>query len=81
MVLKDRKLLARLMAVEGLSQRDLATTVGWASHSYVGRLLRGQARAVNAEPAAAIAAALGVPVDTLFASAATPARSPVPVRR
>jgi transcriptional regulator with XRE-family HTH domain len=66
MILKDRKALARLMAIEGLSQRRLAQQAGWQSHSYVGRLVAGEARAVAPEPAARIADALGVAVDDLF---------------
>jgi transcriptional regulator with XRE-family HTH domain len=66
MILKDRKALARLMAVEGMSQRGLAERAGWRSHSYVGRLVAGKARAVRPEAAGRIAAALGVRVDDLF---------------
>jgi transcriptional regulator with XRE-family HTH domain len=66
MILKNRKALAKLMALEGLSQRRLAESAGWRSHSYVGRLVSGQARAVTPEAAARIAAVLGVSVDDLF---------------
>jgi transcriptional regulator with XRE-family HTH domain len=66
MILTNRKALAKLMALEGLSQRKLAEQVGWRSHSYVGRLVAGTARAVRPEAAARIAAALGVGVDDLF---------------
>lgn len=66
MILKDRKALARLMALEGMSQRGLAERAGWRSHSYVGRLVAGTARAVTPEAAARIAAALSVRVDDLF---------------
>ena len=67
MILKDRKALARLMALEGLSHRKLAERAGWRSHSYVGRLIAGKARSVTPEAAARIAAALGVEVDDIFA--------------
>ena len=67
MILKDRKALARLMAIANMSQRRLAARVGWRSHSYVGRLLAGEARAVTPEAAERIACALGVGVDDLFA--------------
>ena len=66
MILKDRKTLAKLMALEGMSQRRLAERAGWRSHSYVGRLVAGQARAVTPIAAARISAALGVSVDDLF---------------
>jgi transcriptional regulator with XRE-family HTH domain len=68
MILKDRKALARLMALEGMSQRALAEQAGWHSHSYVGRLLAGKARAVRPDAAARIAAALEVSVGDLFAA-------------
>jgi transcriptional regulator with XRE-family HTH domain len=66
MILKDRRALARLMALEGLSQRGLAERAGWRSHSYVGRLVAGQARAVSPDAATRIATALGVSVVDLF---------------
>jgi transcriptional regulator with XRE-family HTH domain len=66
MILKDRKALAKLMAIEGLSQRQLAAQAGWRSHSYMGRLVAGKARSVKPDAATRIAAALGVSVDDLF---------------
>jgi transcriptional regulator with XRE-family HTH domain len=66
MLLKDRKLLARLMAIQGWSARTLATESGFRSHTYVLRLLRGDARSCTAERAVAIAANLQVPLDSLF---------------
>jgi transcriptional regulator with XRE-family HTH domain len=68
MLLKNRKALVKLMAIEGLSQRRLAAAAGWRSHSYVGRLMAGKARTVTPEAAARIAATLGVAVGDLFAS-------------
>lgn len=67
MILKDPKVLAKLMAIEGVSQRQLASAAGWSTHSYVGRLVRGQARHVDEAPAARIAAYLGVGLTDLFA--------------
>lgn len=66
MLLKDRKLLARLMAIQGWSARTLATESGFRSHTYVLRLINGQARSCTAERAVAIAANLQVPLDSLF---------------
>ena len=66
MVLRDRKLLARLMAIKGVSQRELAKAADWKAHSYVGRLLDGQAKNVDPIPAARIALHLEVPMDKLF---------------
>ncbi len=67
MILRDRKKLARLMIVQDVSQRGLAKAAGWHSHSYLGRLLRGEERTLGTEPALRIANHLMVPVDDLFA--------------
>ncbi|WKW86331.1 helix-turn-helix DNA binding domain protein [Gordonia phage Budski] len=68
MVLHDdgRKRLAKLMIVQDVSHRRLAMAAGWRSHSYVSRLLRGEAKTLDTEPALRIAAFLGVGVDDLF---------------
>lgn len=66
MLLKDRKLLARLMAIQGWSARTLATESGFKSHTYVLRLINGSARSCTAERAVAMAANLQVPLDSLF---------------
>lgn len=63
---EGRRRLAKLMLIQGVSHRDLATAVGWRSHSYVGRFLRGQVASVTPDAAARIAFALGVGVDDLF---------------
>lgn len=68
MTLKDRRLLARLMAIQGYSQRKLAADAGFASHSYLGRLLAGKVKTCTADRAVAIAACLQVPLDSLFVS-------------
>jgi transcriptional regulator with XRE-family HTH domain len=66
MELQDRKKLAKLMVIQDVSQRELARVAGWKTHSYLGRLLRGDAKTLNPEPALRIAKALGVGVDDLF---------------
>lgn len=66
MILKDHKQLASVMIVQGVSQRELAKAAGWKSHSYLGRLLRGQARTLDPDAALRIAHRLGLPVDMLF---------------
>lgn len=66
MQLLDRKKLAKLMVIQDVSQRELARAAGWKSHSYLGRLLRGQANTLELEPAIRIANYLGVGVDDLF---------------
>lgn len=66
MYLRDPKKLARLMVIQDVSQRELARAAGWKAHSYLGRLLRGEARTCETEPALRIAHRLGVAVDDLF---------------
>lgn len=66
MQLRDRKKLARLMVVQEVTQRELAKAVGWKSHSFLGRLLRGEVNSLDADAALRIAHYLAVPVDDLF---------------
>jgi transcriptional regulator with XRE-family HTH domain len=66
MVLTDRKKLAKIMAIQEVSQRDLAQAAGWRSHSYLGRLLRGEVSTLEPEAAVRIAHFLGVGTDDLF---------------
>lgn len=68
MILRDRKKLARLMIVQEVTQRSLAEAAGWRSHSYLGRLLRGEVKTLGTEPALRIAHHLMVPIDDLFAT-------------
>lgn len=71
MQLKDRKQLAKLMTIQGVSARQLATQAGWRSHSYMNRLLNGQATTLEVEPAVRIAKYLGVGTDDLFVTRAS----------
>jgi transcriptional regulator with XRE-family HTH domain len=66
MVLIDRKKLRKLMLIQGVTQREVATAAGWKSHSYLGRLLRGDVNTLEPEPALRIATFLGCPIDDLF---------------
>jgi transcriptional regulator with XRE-family HTH domain len=66
MRLTNRKMLAKLMTIQGVSQRDLAAAAGWQAHSYLGRLLRGEVDTLDVEPAVRIAEYLQVGVDDLF---------------
>ena len=47
-----RKRLATILVVQDVSQRQLATAAGWRSHSYLGRLLRGEENTLSPEAAA-----------------------------
>ena len=66
MQLIDRKRLAKLMAIQDVTQRELAAAAGWKSHGYVHGLLAGDYKTLRSEPAMRIAAYLGVGVDDLF---------------
>lgn len=82
MVLTDRKKLAKLMVIQDVSQRELAKAAGWKSHSYLGRLLRGEVNTLDVEPAVRMAMYLGVGTDDLFMSrASTDVAQSAPRRR
>ncbi len=66
MEVRDRKKLARLMIVQDETQRSLSAAAGWRSHSYLGRLLRGEVKTLDTDAALRIAHKLRVPVDDLF---------------
>jgi transcriptional regulator with XRE-family HTH domain len=66
MQIKDRELLAALMASKKLSGRALAKQVGWRSHTYLQRLLRGEVNTLDPDRAIIIAHYLGVPLELLF---------------
>ena len=66
MQLKDRDLLAALMSSKNLSGRALSKQVGWESHTYLQRLLRGDVTTLKPEKAIIIAHYLGVPLELLF---------------
>jgi transcriptional regulator with XRE-family HTH domain len=66
MEVKDHKLLARLVAIQDISTRELARDAGWKSHSYLQRLIRGEVHTLKPEPAILIAHRLQVPVESLF---------------
>lgn len=66
MEIRDRKKLARLMIVQDETHRSLSAAAGWKSHSYLGRLLRGEVKTLDTDAALRIAHKLRVPVDDLF---------------
>ncbi len=66
MYLHDVKKLRKLMIVQEVSQRELATAIGWKSHSYLGRLLRGEKSTMDVDAALRMAHYFGVGVDDLF---------------
>ena len=62
----DHKKIAKLMAIQEVSGREMSRIVGWKSHTYMQRILRGEIRSVDPDVAVMIAATLGVGVDDLF---------------
>lgn len=66
MKLLDRKRLATLMVIQEVSQRELAEAAGWSSHSFLGRLLRGEVDTLSPDAALRIAVHLQVAVNDLF---------------
>lgn len=62
----DPKRIRKLMVIQDVSARTLAEAIGYNSHAYVTRILRGEVKTVTPERAALIAAYFGVGVDDLF---------------
>lgn len=82
MELQDHRKLARLMVIQGVTQRELAAAAGWASHTYLGRLVRGQVKTLDSDAAVRIAHHLKVAVDDLFVSrSSTPSGQNVKPRK
>ncbi|WP_457149739.1 helix-turn-helix domain-containing protein [Mycobacteroides abscessus] len=67
MYVRDHKKIVRLMICQEVSQREVSAAAGWKSHSYLGRILRGEVKTLETDPALRIAHFLKVPVDDLFA--------------
>lgn len=66
MRVKDPKQIKKLLVIKEVSARTLADEIGYRSHAYVTRILRGEITTVTPEKAARIAAFLEVGVDDLF---------------
>lgn len=71
MEVKDHTLLKELMETKGISARTLAKDAGWKSHTYLQRILRGEVKTLQPEPAARIAYRLEVPFNLLFVTKAS----------
>lgn len=71
MQVRDHRKLARLALIQDASHRDIAAAVGWKSHSYVGRILRGEIKTVDPEAAVRMCHYFGVAVDDFFMSRST----------
>lgn len=66
MRVKDPKQIKKLMVIQEVSARTLAEAVGYKSHAYITRILRGEIKTVTPARAALIATYLQVGVDDLF---------------
>lgn len=66
MRVRDPKKLLKLMAIQEVSARTLAEEIGYSSHSYITRILRGEITTVTPDRAARIARYFGVGIDDLF---------------
>jgi len=70
MRLHNLKGLRTLMVVREISQRRLAGAAGYRSHTYMGRILRGEVDTLAPEAASRIAKYLQVSLDYLFVPSA-----------
>lgn len=66
MKLTNRKKLATLIAIQEVSKREVARAAGWKSHTYLLRLLSGEATTCEPEHAVRIAKFLGCDINDLF---------------
>jgi len=64
----DPKKIQRLMVIQGVTYRDLAAAIygEGSTHSYLGRILRGEVKTIKPDHALRIAEYLGVGIDDLF---------------
>ncbi|PWH05220.1 XRE family transcriptional regulator [Brachybacterium endophyticum] len=85
MELINRDKLIRRMDKLNVSQRELARAAGWKSHSYMRRLITGEAKTLNTDPALRIAHYLHLDVDDIFVTRVDSPRArvgtPEPQRR
>jgi transcriptional regulator with XRE-family HTH domain len=65
-LVKEPRLLAKAIKVRRVSERSVARAAGYSSHSYIQRLLAGEARSCTPEAAEKISTYLGLPMERLF---------------
>lgn len=75
MQVRDHRKLARLALIQDATHRQIAEAVGWKSHSYVSRILRGEITTVSPEAATRMCHFFGVDVNDFFVS--RPSKNPV----
>lgn len=66
MEIRDYRKLARLAVIQDATHREIAEAIGWKSHSYVGRILRGQVKTMDPESAVRLCHFFGVALDDFF---------------
>jgi transcriptional regulator with XRE-family HTH domain len=66
MRVRDPKQIKKLMVIQEVTTRQLASAAGYQTHSYITRILRGEIKTVTPDRAARIAHFFGVGVDDLF---------------
>ena len=66
MRLHNRKLLLKLMAIQGVSTRALALAIGYKSHAHLACVLRGEISTLPVDRAVRIAHYFQIGVDDLF---------------
>lgn len=72
MELRSLKRLKSLMVIhDEMSGRQLAKIAGYASHTYMQRILRGEVKTMESDPALLIAHYFKVPVSDLFLTRAS----------
>lgn len=68
MEVRDLEMLQSLKIVRKVSNRDLAKIAGYKSHSYMNKIMKGDATTLNPEPALRLAKFFQVGVEYLFST-------------
>lgn len=68
MEVRDLDMLKSLQIVRKVSNRDMAKIAGYSAHSYMNRIMRGEANTMDPEPALRLAKFFGVGVEYLFST-------------
>lgn len=68
MEVRDLEMLKSLQIVRKVSNRDMAKIAGYNAHSYMNRIMKGDAKTMDPEPALRLAKFFGVGVEYLFST-------------
>lgn len=66
MLVKDGEVLGAMIKAKKFTRRGFADKLGWKSHTYLQRLIRGEVRSVTPDTAALISHFLDLDIDVLF---------------